>query len=388
MTAPPEALDYRPFTAETWRDPFTLYRRLRDEDPVHSSSLGVWVLTRFEHVVEAARDTRALSSAQGLTFTNEREALGLAPTIVMMDPPDHTRSRRLVSRLFTPRQVSTLEAAVRHEISERLEKLVADGGGDLVDALARPVPAFVVGHFLGVPPEDRTRFEGWTAALVSAQAEQSYAHAADALGELYGYFTDLVEHRRHDPGDDMISVLVAADVGVDEILGYAFVMIAGGNDTTTGLLAGTAELLAADPDQRDVLRHDPGLAANAVEELLRLISPVQGLCRVATRTITIEGTTIEQGDRVLLCYGAANRDPRQFGPDADRLDVSRRFERHLAFSSGSHHCLGAAAARLQGRVFIEELLARCPSYTVDTESARYAHGAFTRRHEALPFLPD
>ena len=385
-------LDYRPFDAGTWRDPFTLYQRLRDEDPVHRSSLGVWVLTRFRHVVDAARDTDSLSSAQGLTFTNEREALGLAPTIVMMDPPDHTRYRRLVSRLFTPRQVGSLEPAVRHEIVERLERLKADGGGDLVEALARPVPAFVVGHFLGVPPEDRGRFERWTASLVSAQAGQSYTEAADALGELYGYFTDLVADRRHDRGDDMISALLAADddvrgIGIEGILGYAFVMIAGGNDTTTGLLAGAAAALHERPDQRRLLADDPGLAGNAVEELLRLISPVQGLCRVAARDLDIDGTTIPAGDRILLCYAAANRDPREFGPDAEVLDVTRPIERHLAFSSGSHHCLGAAAARLQGRAFVEELVARCPDFTVDVEAGRYAGGAFTRRHEFLPFRP-
>jgi cytochrome P450 family 130 len=281
---------------------------------------------------------------------------------------------------------------VRAMVVERLEGLRASGGGDIVADLARPLAAFVVASFLGVPSSDLDRFEKWTGALVQAQAEGYFGGAGDALAELYGYFADLVEWRRHDPGDDMVSTLLVAEaegrgIGVEGILGYAFVMVAGGNDTTIGMLSGGAELLAANPGQRRRLLDEPGLVPNAVEEILRLTSPVQGLCRVATRDATVDGTTIAEGDRVLLCYGAANRDPREFGTDADQLDVGRRIERHLSFSSGSHHCLGAAAARLQGRVVLEELLRRCPDFEVDAEAGVFAHGAFTRRYESLPFHP-
>src|SRR5207247_7215166 len=148
-----------------------------------------------------------------------------------------------------------------------------------------------------------------------------------------------------------------------------------------------AELLTAYPDQRARLAADSGLVANAVEECLRLTSPVQGLCRVATRDVAVDGHTVAAGDRVLLCYGAANRDPRKFGPDAEALDVGRRISRMLAFSSGAHFCLGAAAARLQGRVVLEELLRRCPDFVVDADAGTFADGAFTRRYETLPFSP-
>jgi cytochrome P450 family 130 len=387
------ALAYRPFGRETWRDPFTLYQRLRDEEPVHRSPVGVWVLSRFDDVFRAARDTATFSSAQGLTFLNEREELRLAPTIVMMDPPDHTHYRRLANRGFTPRQVAELEPEVRAFVRRRLRELRARGGGDFVSALARSLPSWVVAHYLGVPGQDRYRFESWTQSIVQANAKGAVMGAGPALAELYGYFSDLIDRRRSEPGDDLVSVLIQADgdgagIGLEGILGYAFVMIAGGNDTTTGLLAGAAELLTAYPDQRRRLVEDPGLIPNAVEEFLRLTSPVQGLCRVATRDVVIEGTTISRGERVLLCYGAANRDPREFGTDAEEADVGRHIERLLTFSSGAHFCLGAAAARLQGRVVLEELLAACPRFAVDAGAGVFADGAFTRRYESLPFTAD
>jgi cytochrome P450 len=384
---------YEPFGRDTWRDPWPVYRELREHDPVHRSPAGYWVLTRFGDVYDAARDTVTFSSAQGLTFRNEREQLGLQPTIVMMDPPDHTRYRRLVSRRFTPRRVAGIEPMVRRLVSDYIDDLVAGGGGgDFVAGLARPLPSHVVAHYLGVPDEDRDRFEAWTTALVQASAS-GYESAGQAVADLYSYFTELIDRRRSSPGDDLVSALLRADdegrgVGVEGILGYAFVMIAGGNDTTTGLLSGIAELLTARLDQRRRLLDDPSLLPGAVEECLRLSSPVQGLCRVATRDVVITGTTISAGERVLLCYGAANRDPVEFGSDAEELDVGRRIERLLSFSTGAHYCLGAAVARLQARVVLKELLRRCPTFVVDSAAGIFADGAFTRRYESLPFKPD
>ena len=384
---------YEPFGRTTWRDPFTVYGRLREEDPVHKSPHGFWVLTRFQHVFDAVKDTVTFSSAKGLTFQNEREALAIPPTIVMMDPPEHTRYRRLVDRGFTPRRTIELEPALRRFVIDRIETLKKAGEGDFVEALARTVPSWVVAHYLGVPEADRHKFEGWTQAFVQANAMGHGTSAGAALGDLVAYFSGLVERRRREPGDDLVSVLLHADdegsgIGLEGILGYAFVMIAGGNDTTTGLLAGAAELLTRHPEQRQRLLSEAALIPNAVEEFLRLLTPVQGLCRVATRDVSIEGTTIRTEDRVLLCYAAANRDPREFGPTAEEADVGRHIVRHLAFSIGAHFCLGAAAARLQGRIVLEELLARCPRFAVDAEAGVFADGAFTRRYASLPFVAD
>jgi cytochrome P450 len=382
---------YRPFGRETWRDPYTLYRYLLAHDPVqHVADGGYWVLSRFGDVFGAARDTATFSSAQGLTFQNEIEAIGLLPNLVMMDPPQHTAYRRLVGRGFTPRQVGTLEPALRRFVRRCVAELVEAGRGDFVSVLARPVPCFVVAQYLGVPAADRDRFESWTEALVQAGAGGHEGGATGALAELYQYFTEQVAARRRDPGDDLISDLARLDpdaVGgaTEDILGYAFVMVAGGNDTATGLLGGAAELLTRHPDQRRRLLDDPSRIPDAVEECLRLTSPVQGLCRVTTRDVEASGVGLPPGSRVLLCYGAANRDPREFGPTADDFDVTRHVERLLTFGSGAHFCLGAAAARLQGRVVLEELLRAAPDFAVEPDAGVFADGAFTRRYVSLPY---
>ena len=383
-----DAVEYRPFGRDTWRDPYPLYRRLRDEDPVHRSPGGYWVLTRFQDVFDAARDTATFSSAHGLTFDDEGANLGVQ-TMVFMDPPEHTRYRRLVSRGFTPRNVAALEPALQALVRSYVDALRDSGRADFVAGLARPVPSWVVAHYLGVPEEDRFRFDEWTQAIVQASYDAGMTAAA-AVADLSAYFVGLVEAKRSAPGDDVVSDLIRADdeghgIGLEGILGMAFVMIAGGNDTTTGLLAGAAELLTRYPDQRQRLLDDPTLIPNAVDELLRLTSPVQGLCRVALRDTAVGGTAVAAGDRVLLGYGSANRDEREFGADAEALDVARPIDRFLTFSVGSHYCLGAAATRLQGRVVLEELLRVCPNFSVDAASGVFADGAFTRRYESLPF---
>jgi cytochrome P450 len=205
---------------------------------------------------------------------------------------------------------------------------------------------------------------------------------------MLGYFSELVARRRREPGldrrRDTVSHLVAAGVAEDEagllsILGYVFAMVTGGNDTTTGALGGAVQLLADRPDQRALLVADPGLVRDAVEEFLRLTSPVQGLARTTTREVTLHDVTIPAGRKVLLCYGAANRDPRRYGADAERLDVRRRPAQLLTFSQGSHHCLGSAAARMMTRVALEELLARLPSFSVDHHGVTWAPGPYVRR---------
>jgi cytochrome P450 len=385
-----ETTAYVPMGGESWRDPYPLYTALRDRHPVCLGHADYWVLSRFNDVWTAARDTATFSSDQGITFHNEKEQLALLPTIVMMDPPDHTRYRRLVSRGFTPRQVGELEPALRAFVRECVQDLRSDREVDFVSTLAQRVPCFVVAHYLGIDETDRARFARWTEAIVQAGATGYEDGTAGALIDLYSFFTEQIERRRREPGDDMISALLAADpqgVGLtaEEILGYMFVMIAGGNDTAIGLLAGGTELLAHHPDERNRLCVDPTRIPNAVEELLRLTSPVQGLCRVSTREVTLHGTILPTGSRVLLCYAAANRDPREFGNDAEQLNVSRTIQRHVALSSGPHFCLGAAAARLQARVVFEELLASCPNFSVDSARGTFSNGAFTRRHETLPF---
>ncbi len=216
----------------------------------------------------------------------------------------------------------------------------------------------------------------------------SATQARDPFAELLGYFAGLVARRRTEPGDDIVSDLVRLgedDVSTARILGFAFTMVTGGNDTVTGMLSGSACLLTEHPDQRAKLIAHPRLIANAIEELLRLTSPVQNLARTATRDVELHGVTIPAGKKVLLGYAAANRDQREFGPTAEELDVERTINKILTLSYGTHYCIGAAAARLQARVVLEELLGRCPNFQVDVEAGTYARGAYVRRHLSLPW---
>ena len=393
-------------SAETWPNPWPMYAALRDHDPVHhvippeNPDHDYWVLSRHADVWEAAGDNETFSSAQGLTVNyGELEIIGLAdnPPFVMQDPPVHTEFRKLVSRGFTPRRVEAVEPKVREFVVERIERLRAAGGGDIVAELFKPLPSMVVAHYLGVPEEDRKQFDGWTEAIVAANTTSAgitgaMSSVGDAVGSMMGYFTELIERRRREPEDDTISHLVAAGVGADgdiagtlSVLAFTFTMVTGRNDTTTGMLGGTVQLLHRRPDQRRLLVEEPQLIPDAIDEFLRLTSPVQGLARTTTRDVTIADKTIPDGRKVLLLYGSANRDERDYGPDAAELDVTRRPRNILTFSHGAHFCLGAAAARMQSRVALTELLARCPNFEVDESGIVWAGGSYVRRPLSVPF---
>lgn len=392
-------------TADTWPNPWPMYRALRDHDPVHHvvppghPEDDYYVLSRHADVWAAARDHRTFSSAEGLTVNyGDLDMIGLRdnPPMVMQDPPVHTAFRKLVSRGFTPRQVEAVEPKVREFVVERLERIRERGDGDIVTELFKPLPSMVVAHYLGVPEEDWAQFDGWTQSIVAANTTEggiagSLETVGDAVGTMMAYFTALIERRRTEPEDDTISHLVAAGVGADgdvagilSILGFTFTMVTGGNDTVTGMLGGSMPLLHERPDQRQLLIDDPDLIPDAIDELLRLTSPVQGLARTATNDVTIEGTAIPAGRRVLLMYGSANRDERAYGPNAGDLDITRRPRNILTFSHGAHHCLGAAAARMQSRVALSELLRRCPDFEVGTDHIVWSGGSYVRRPLSVP----
>jgi cytochrome P450 family 130 len=393
-------------TAETWANPWPMYRELRDHDPVHhvvpasKPHDDYYVLTRHADIWAAAKDHETFSSAQGLTVNyGDLEMIGLQdnPPMVMQDPPVHTEFRKLVARGFTPRQVEAVEPKVREFVVERLERLLANGGGDIVTELFKPLPSMVVAHYLGVPGEDRGQFDGWTEAIVAANTTEGGIASAlqtvgEAVGSMMAYFTELIEKRRTAPEDDTVSHLVAAGVGADgdiagtlSILAFVFTMITGGNDTTTGMLGGAVQLLHQRPDQRRLLADNPDQIPASVDEFLRLTSPAQALARTVTRDVTIGDTTVPEGRRVLLVYGSANRDERQFGSNAGELDVERKPRNLLTFSHGAHHCLGAAAARMQSRVALTELLTRCPDFEVDEDNIVWAGGSYVRRPLSVPF---
>jgi cytochrome P450 len=286
---------------------------------------------------------------------------------------------------------------VREYVVERIERIRANGGGDIVAGLFKPLPSMVVAHYLGVPEEDRHKFDAWTEAIVAANTVEGGVVGAldtlgEALGEMMAYFTALIERRRVEPEDDTVSHLVAAGVGADgdiagvlSILAFTFTMVTGGNDTTTGMLGGSVQLLHQRPDQRKLLAENPDLIADSVDEFLRLTTPAQMLGRTVTRDVKVGDVTIPEGRRVMLLYGSGNRDERQYGDDAGELDVTRKPRNILTFSHGAHHCLGAAAARMQSRVALTELMARIPDFEVDEPGIVWAGGSYVRRPLSVPF---
>ncbi|GAA1479607.1 cytochrome P450 [Gordonia sinesedis] len=399
------SIGFRLPSGADWNNPFDMYARLRKHAPVwhvHDDDTDYWVLTRHADVRTAAADPVTFSSGSGLTVGyGELKAIGMAetPPMVMQDPPAHTEFRSLVARGFTPRQVTAIEPRVREFVTDRLGRMAGEAEPDIVGELLKPLPSMVVAHYLGVPEEDWPQFDAWTAAIVGAVSsggpvtgdgpEATAANAATA--ELLAYFGGLIEFRRDHPADDTVSQLVAADSPADivAILAFVFTMVAGGNDTTTGLLGGSLPLLYQAPGQRQRLVDDPGLIPGAVEELLRLTSPVQGLARMTTRPVAYDTphgpVEIPAGRKVLLCYAAANRDPAVYGDDAESLDIERRPRNLLTFSHGHHHCLGAAAARMQARVALGEILARFPDFEVDADGIVWADGNYVRRPLFVPF---
>lgn len=391
---------YDPFDPVFLENPYPAYRRLRDTDPVHhhAGKPEFWALSRHEDVWHAVRDTDTFSSACGLTFwPDEIGKLGLAPTMVMLDPPRHTRLRRLIGQGFSPRRVHLLEEEIRAFVRERIRNMErAAAAGEPVDLhrdFSSPLPTFVLANLLGVPSGDRARFDTWVQALVRIQndgfALQAGISGKDAVAEMFDYFTRMIAHYREEPGENMLSALIAAEIDGQrlsdwDILGFCFVMVAGGNDTTGNLISHGVQLLDHDHAQRERLRAEPSLIPTALLEFLRLEGSVQALARTTTRAVRLHGVDIPQHAKVMLLYGAANRDEREFGDTAEQLDITRDCRRHLGFASGPHFCIGSHLAQLQARVAFEELLARQPTIGVDTAAGQRLHSSFTRGWLHLP----
>lgn len=402
---------YDPLDPEFLADPYPAFAWLRENDPVHHRpgdhrAPAFWALSRFDDVWDAVRRPEVFSSASGLTFfEDEIGQLGIPPTIVMMDPPLQTRLRALVGRGFTPKRVTVLEDRIRTFVRARLRELArrhADGAVvDFHSEFASTIPTYVLAELLGVPETDRERFAPWVHALTQLQNDgfdtaalagtHASSDALQAMAEMMAYFSAAIAARRAEPADDLLGALVAAEIDGEQltdwdILGFCFVIVAGGSDTTASLISHAVTLLGEAPDQRQVLLDDPGLTSGALVEFLRLESSVQGLARTTLADVEVRGTTIPAGEKVMMLYAAANRDPREFGPTADALDVRREIPRHLSFSSGPHFCIGSHLARLQARVALEELLAAHPWVEVDPRAGRRHESAFVRGWLSLPVV--
>ena len=376
---------YNPVSEEVARDPYAVYRRLRDKDPVHRMRLvDAWVLTRYEDADAMLRDHERFG-AENRRFYDA----GLT-TLLDIDPPDHTRLRALVSRAFTPRSVKSWHGRVQ-AIADRLLDAVADQDRfDLIAAFGYPLPVTVIAEMLGVPAEDMDRFEGWSndiALVVEPVLTPAQVDGVQrAAEELFAYFETIVEARQREPREDIVSALLAAEEEGDkltreELLSTMLLILVAGNETTRNLIGNGMLALLRHPDQLQRLRDDPGLLEPAVDELLRYDSPVQLDGRVVREDLEMGGKRLRAGQKVIALLGAANRDPAAFeNPEA--LDIAREAKSHLSFGRGIHYCLGASLALLEARIAFRGLLDRFPSIRLATEP-QYRDGIVLRGVESL-----
>ena len=360
-------------TPEGRRNPYPHYEQLRAVAPVARSGIGgLWFLTGFDDCHNVLRDPRFGKADPDAPLTllpgaAPRRRLRFAgKTMLLVDPPDHTRLRGLVSREFTPRRVERLRDGVERMCDELLDDIADAGEVDLMDTLAFPLPVRVIGELLGVPEEDRDGFRPLVLAAAKSiepdMTEEEFA-AADAAGQQQAnYFTQLIADRTAHPEDDLLSALIAVRDGTDrldeeELIATAILLFAAGFETTTNLIGNGIATLLQHPDQLALLRSDPSLLASAVDEILRVESPVQLDLRIAFDAVDLADQHIEAGDAVVTMLGAANRDPAKT-PEPDRFDITRGDIPLMSFATGIHYCLGANLARMEGRVVLQRLLDR------------------------------
>ena len=371
-------------------DPHAAFRRLRSEDPLpwYPGTGGAWCVLKHADIMTVSRDPQRFTSTRGVQIglgdANTRPA-GVPPTILEMDPPEHNQHRKLVISAFTPGATKQLETMVRAIARECLDAIEPGTVTDLVEALAVPLPMFVIAEMLGVPRSDRPQFRRWSDSMIEAGGGKRTPATDAMLGEMLGYFAGVLAERRRAPKDDLVSTLARAEIEGEEltdpaILMFCITLLAAGNETTRNLVSGGSLLLMRNPDERKRLLAEPKRLPNSIEEMLRWWTPVQSFIRTATGDTELRGKRIAAGDVLLLLYASANRDEEVWGDDADRFDVGRDHarKRHLAFGFGEHLCLGAPLARMEARVLFEELLARFPAFELAGEPellhSRLMHG--------------
>jgi cytochrome P450 len=376
-----EPLEFNPFLPEVRADPYPLYHRLLSQDPVHQSFPGVWILTRYADSVAVLRDPARFSNDsrnsdmyQLFRASRERDPTIMEDTagrtMLFIDPPDHTRLRNLVSKVFTARRIEALRPHIHEVVHRLLNDIQASGQDifDLVNDLAYPLPVTVICEMLGVPYQDWDLFHRWSAALVVTLdpilSDEVLGPANEAALAFADYFAELLADRRAHPRDDLLTAMIAAEdrgerLTGQELLAMCILLLIAGHETTVNLIGNGMLALLQHRDQLDWLQREPSLIRSAVEEFLRYDSPVQFMGRTLMEDVEVGGRSIRKGEQVVLVVGAANRDPSQF-PDPDRLDIARVDNRHLSLGGGIHFCLGAPLARAEGQIAIGELASRFP----------------------------
>lgn len=394
---------FSPFVPRVRADPYPVYRALREQDPVHETPFGAYLLTRFDDAEAVLRDKRF--SVEHYKYADERpattlgDAFGPSPSdrdlsnvMLFIDPPRHTRLRTLVNKAFTPRAIERLRARVEEIVDELLDTVQTDREMDVISDFAYPLPVRVICEMLGVPAEDRDRIRIWSRQIapildpiITAEAQ---AGIEDAATHLDAYWNALIEERRADLRDDLLSDLIRAEdeghrLNHDELRSTCNLILIAGHETTMNLIGNGLLALLRDPPQKEKVRKNPGLARSAVEELLRFDSPVHLTARSASERLEFRGTTFEKGQLVIIAIGAVNRDPARFR-EPERLDIEREPNHHIAFSGGAHFCLGAQLARLEAQIVFPRLLERIPAIELATEEPKYRETITLRGLNELP----
>jgi cytochrome P450 len=389
-TAP--ATDFDPFSAQTRRDPYPGYRSLLTGPDVpnvwYNRKRGIWIIAGYEDVRKALRDNEALSSAQSQSRFRVR-----LPSMNAADPPEHTRLRKFVSRAFTPRAMAAWQTNINEVADELVEAAISRRKIEAVSELAKPLPTRLIARMLGIPRDDQPQFVEWSDEMVAGAFAPLTPHgmmlsarSGRATAAMRRSLDPLIAQRRRNPGDDLISMMTPADADDvltdDEIFWSAAMLIGAGSETTTNMLSGLLLTLAQQPELYARLREQPELVPAAIEEQLRIVAPVQGFYRTATRDYTVGENTIPAGAKVLLLFAAANRDPRHYdNPDA--FDLDRNPTDHLAFGGGVHYCLGVPLTRLEGARVFSQLLPRVEAIRL-VGDYRYLDNPTMRGLEHLP----
>jgi cytochrome P450 len=380
-----DSVEFDPFSQEFFDGAYETYRRLRDEAPVYyNAKWDFWALSRYDDVAPATKDHETYSSAKGATLDMVKahdDAIPVPKVIISMDPPEHQKMRKLVSNVFTPRAITSMESMVREKVYERIEEL-DPSSFDVVADFSAVFPNDVITTMLGVPKEDRHQIRLWVDMLLERHPGEIAVPATgfEASMNTGMYYYNLIQKRRAEPQDDMISRLIETEIERDgqvekltdvDIAGFATLLGGAGAETVTKLIGNAIVAFADFPDEWQKLRDDRSKIPAAVEELLRYEPPSQYQVRTATCDVTLHGNTIPAGSAVLLVTGSATRDERMF-PDPDRLDIDRERKMgfNLALGYGIHSCLGAALARMEGRIALEALLDLIPEYEVDRDRLR------------------
>jgi cytochrome P450 len=400
-----QPLQFNPFDPAVRADPYPLYRRMQQDDPTHRSPLGFHVFTRYDDCLTVLKHPQMSSDmrhgAGYAEFLEQQPAAKQMATamegkrpFLLLDPPDHTRLRGLVSKAFTPRTVERLRPRIQQLVDELIDDVQPKGAMEVVEDLAYPLPVVIICEMLGVPPADHERFKGWSRDLARGldpdfvQPVEALERRFETVLAFHEYFRELIARRRSDPGDDLLTALVHAEeqgdtLTEDEVLGTCTLLLVAGHETTVNLIGNGVLALLRHRDQLEKLWADRGLIKSAVEEILRYDPPVQFDGRVAMAAVEVGGVTIEQGEQPILILAAANRDPQQFEAP-DRFDVTRADNRHLSFGHGLHFCLGAPLARVEGQLALGTLVARLPLMELAIDEPVYKENLILRGLASLP----